>query len=297
MIKLSQAARGHLVMFGFSLGIAGSFSLGSLIANQIDPVAVTVARFVLAVPLMGMFAAFSVGLKWKDAAQPWRYAIIGGLMAAYFVLMFEGLKTASPVSISVVFTLTPILSGIAGYVLLRQVIAPHSTFALALGAAGAAWVIFGADLESLLAFRMGTGEAIFLIGCICHGLSTPLQRLFNRGESPIVFVLGTMIAGAVLMLIYGRKEVAAIDWVSLPAIVWMTIGYLTVVSTALTFVAVNYAAMRLPSAKVMAYTYLTPSWVIVWEATLGHGFPRFAVIAGIAAAAAAMLILLRHDTD
>ncbi len=105
------------------------------------------------------------------------------------------------------------------------------------------------------------------------------------------------MAGAVLMLIYGRKEVAVIDWVSLPAIVWMTIGYLTVVSTALTFVAVNYAAMRLPSAKVMAYTYLTPSWVIAWEATLGHGFPRFAVIAGVAATVAAMLILLKHDTD
>ena len=36
----------------------------------------------------------------------------------------------------------------------------------------------------------------------------------------------------------------------------------------------QYASLRLPSAKVMAYTYLTPSWVILWEIGLGNGAPR-----------------------
>jgi hypothetical protein len=31
---------------------------------------------------------------------------------------------------------------------------------------------------------------------------------------------------------------------------------------------VHIAALRLPAAKVMAYTYLVPSWVILWELAL-----------------------------
>jgi drug/metabolite transporter (DMT)-like permease len=39
--------------------------------------------------------------------------------------MFEGLKTAPPVSAAAVFTLTPVMSGIFGWVLLRQGVTPR----------------------------------------------------------------------------------------------------------------------------------------------------------------------------
>ncbi len=295
IIPLGQAARGHLAMLGFSLGIAGSFSLGSLAANAIDPVAITAARFAGTAPLMGLIAAVGPGIGKRDAAAPWRYAVTGALMAAYFVLMFEGLKTASAVSTSAVFTLTPVMSGIFGWVLLRQITTPRMALALSVGAAGALWVIFRADLDALLAFRVGRGEAVFFVGCIFHALYTPLVRKLNRGEAPAVFVFGMSLSGAVLLTVFGWQEIAATDWRSLPPIVWLTLGYLTVISTTLTFLAVNYAAMRLPAAKVMAYTYLTPAWVILWEGALGHGLPRTAVLAGVAATVVALLILLRRE--
>ena len=282
-------------MLGFSLGIAGSFSLGSLTANEIDPVAITAARFAGTAPLMGVIAAAGAGIRRQDAAAPWRYAIPGALMAAYFTLMFEGLKTASAVSTSAVFTLTPVMSGIFGWILLRQITTPRMALALSVGAAGAIWVIFRADIDSLLAFRIGRGESVFFVGCIFHALYTPLVRKLNRGESPAVFVFGMSLSGAVLLAVYGWEEIAATDWLSLPAIVWITLGYLTVISTTLTFLAVNYATMRLPAAKVMAYTYLTPTWVILWEGALGHGLPRAAVLAGVAATIVALLILLRQE--
>jgi hypothetical protein len=39
--------------------------------------------------------------------------------------------------------------------------------------------------------------------------------------------------------------------------------------------------MRLPSSKVMAYTYLTPSWVLIWELALGQPVPPVLVLAGV----------------
>ena len=45
---MSESARGHLAMLAFSALIAGSFSLGGLMANMISPVAFSAARFLLA---------------------------------------------------------------------------------------------------------------------------------------------------------------------------------------------------------------------------------------------------------
>ena len=280
-------------MLGFSLAIAGSFSLGSRAADEIEPLAITAARFAFSIPLMGIIALVGTGFRIRDFAAPWRYAVCGALMAAYFVFMFEGLKTASAVSTSAVFTLTPVMSGLFGWILLRQVTTPRMAFAISIGAVGALWVIFRADFGALFAFRLGRGEAIFLVGCMFHALYTPLVRKLNWGESSAVFVFGMTVTGAILLTVYGWQEITTTDWLNLPSVVWGTVVYLTVVSTTLTFLAVNYAALRLPAAKVMAYTYLTPTWVIIWEGALGNGLPQLAVLIGVAATIAALLILLR----
>ena len=68
--------------------------------------------------------------------------MLGGLFAVYFVLMFEGLKTARPVSAAAVFTLTPVIAAGFGWLLLRQVTTGRMALALAIGAVGALWVIF-----------------------------------------------------------------------------------------------------------------------------------------------------------
>jgi hypothetical protein len=51
--------------------------------------------------------------------------------------------------------------------------------------------------------------------------------------------------------------------------------------------------MRLPSSKVMAYTYLAPSWVLMWELALGQPVPPIAVLAGVGLTIAALGVLLK----
>ncbi len=61
----------------------------------------------------------------------------GRLMGAYFVLMFEGLKTAPAVSTAAVFTLMPIMSGVFAYFLLGQIATRRIRVALSVSAIGA----------------------------------------------------------------------------------------------------------------------------------------------------------------
>lgn len=282
-------------MLVFSALVAGSFSLGALMANDIAPAAFNAVRFWIAFGII-LCLVLARGRAPREAFQaPWRYVVLGGLFGCYFVLMFEGLKTAPAISTAAVFTLTPILSGLFGWLLLRQVTSGRMALALAIGASGALWVIFRADLRALLAFEVGRGEAIYFLGCVAHAIYTPMIRLLNRGESPVVFTCGTLLAGSVLLSAYAWRDLWATDWVGLPGIVWIALGYTAVFASAASFLLLQFGSLRLPAAKVMAYTYLTPSWVILWEIALGRSIPEALVLGGVGLTIVALLLLLRDE--
>ncbi len=282
-------------MLAFSALVAGSFSLGSMIANEIAPAALNAARFAIAAVVIGMVGLATKSLPKSAARAPWRYFVLGGLFATYFVLMFEGLKTAPPVSAAAVFTLTPVMTAIIGWVLLRQITTVHTATALTIGAFGALWVIFRADWQAFRAFQIGKGEIIYFWGCVAHAIYTPMVRKLNRGEPAIVFTFGTLVAGCVVLVAYGWSDIRATEWANLPLIVWIGLLYVAVFASAATFVLLQFAILRLPSAKVMAYTYLTPSWVILWEIALGNGAPTGLVLVGVALTVTALLMLLKPD--
>lgn len=292
---MSEAGKGHLAMLAFSALVAGSFSLGAMAAPLVDPAALTAARFAIAALLVGVAAWVTGGITPELGRAPWRFGVLGLLMAAYFILMFEGLVTASPVSTAAVFTLTPLMAAGFGWVLLRQSTTPRMALALGLGGAGALWVIFRGDWRALLALQIGRGEWLYFWGCVAHALYTPMVRRLNRGESALAFTFGTLLAGCVLVTLWAWPEISATDWRALPPIVWITLAYVAVVASAVTFVLVQYASLRLPSAKVMAYTYLTPGWVILWELALGRAAPPLLVLAGLGATLLALWLLLEEQ--
>ncbi len=280
-------------MMLFAALIAGAFSIGKRAAPFIDPGALTAARFVLAGCVVAV-ALVLIGVRPHrlHLRAPWRYLILGGLMGGYFVFMFEALKTAAPVSTSAIFTLIPAMSAGFGWLIMRQRTSPVALLALMIGAIGALWVIFRADLEAFLAFDLGYGESIFLIGCVCHALYTPLVRKLNRGEPVPVFTLLTIVGAALVIGIYAVRPVLETDWHNLPNAVWIALVYLSIFTTGITFALLQFAALHLPSGKVMAYGYLTPSFVAIYEGLGGNGWPAASIWIGVGAILSALLILL-----
>ena len=287
----SEALAGHAAMLAFAALISVSFTLGDLAAPHIAPAALTAARFALGAAILGALAARQ--LRWAHFRAPWRYPVVGGLLALYFVSMFEALRLTDPVSTAAIFTLTPIMSAAFGWMLLRQVTTPRIALALALGGAGAVWVVFRGDLEAIASLSLGLGETIFLAGCALHALYTPMGRRLNRGEPVLVYSFGGVLGGLAVTGAYGAGDVIATDWAALPAVAWAAVVYLAIAATAVSFFLVQFATLRLPSAKVMAYGYLVPGFVILWEGVLGHGWVGAPVFAGIAMIVAALVLLLK----
>jgi drug/metabolite transporter (DMT)-like permease len=288
---------GHLAMLIFSCLVAGSFSLGGMAmkTETITPIAFNGLRFIIATCAVGVLAMATGGINRSAMAAPWRYVILGGLFAFYFIMMFTGLKTAAPIATSALFTLTPVLSAVFGYFIMRQITTKRIAFALAVGATGALWVVFRADLSAFLAFEVGRGEMIYFAGVVAHALYTPLVPRLSRGERTPVFIFFILIATTLVVLLFGASDIVATNWLALPSIVWIAMGYTAIVATTMTATLLTFASVRLDSAKVMAYTYLTPSWVILWEVALGNGVPSGLVFVGIGLTILALFLLLKHE--
>jgi len=89
----------------------------------------------------------------------------------------------------------------------------------------------------------------------------------------------------------GIPDILATDWLSLPPIVWWVVLYLAVGPTAICFFLIQYASLRLPAPKVIAYGYLTPAFVILFEAIAGHGWPSLSIMAGAMVTVLGLIVL------
>lgn len=273
-------------MLAFAAMIAGSFTFGALTSPHIGPAPLNAIRFMIGAALMGMFAFGMARIPMKRPQAPWRFLVLGALSAFYFVSMFVALTMTAPVATSAVFTLIPLMAAGFGWVFLRQRTGPLMFLSLALAAAGSVWVIFRGDFGAMARFEVGQGEMVYFAGCICYAIYTPLLRKFSRGEPSAYASFFTLLACGIWITLFGLPEILALDWAHLPPIVWWAILYLAVFPTAASFFCLQFAALHLPAAKVIAYGYLTPVFVILFEGLIGHGWTSLPILAG------ALLIVL-----
>jgi len=291
----NEKLRGHLAMALFALLIAVSFSVGHRAVEHIEPGALNAVRFFFGASLMGVVAYALTPTEARASffrpTAVWRYLVLGALMGVYFITMFEALKTTSPVSTGALFTLMPFMSAGFAYLFLRQISSPVVLASLGVAAAGAIWVVFRGDLGALLAFDIGRGEIIFFFGVAAHGAYAPLVKKFNRDEPVTAFTFWTLVGTWVCITLYALPEIFTTDWSALPPIVWITVTYLAIFTTAGTFFLLQYAAMRIPAGKAIAYGYLTPTYIIIIEGLAGAGWVSLSVIAGALMTVLGLVIL------
>lgn len=286
---------GHGAMLLFSLCVSVSYILGALVANDIEPGAITAARFLIGAIVMGALLFFSRSLDKRNFKKPWRFFILGLSIVIYFVLMFEALKTASSLSLAVIFTLTPFIALFFEY-FLKKTVTFRSFLAISLGAMGAIWVIFEGNIENLLAFKIGYGELLFFWGCVGHALYAILIPVLNHGENAASQTFGTLSAGFLLLILFFTNDVIKTSWVTLSPLIWITIIYLATIATAFTFFLIQFAAKRISASKVMAYTYAVPFWVALGEITINSRFPNSNIIFGGLIIAFALSMLISDNT-
>ena len=175
----------------FSLLVAGSFPIGQVIAYQIDPIALTFLRFLLASVLLGAFLAWRGAFRSADFCLLWRYLLLGGSFSFYFIFMFEALETATPVATSSIFTLMPFIAICLDRAFFAKCAGWPLLLYLLLGAWGALIVVFRGELSNLLALSLERGEGLFFLGTAAHAFYAVMVPKLRRKECTETFEFTT----------------------------------------------------------------------------------------------------------
>lgn len=280
----------HLAMVLCATLVSTSFTVGKLIADTLDPAALTLVRFIVAALILLPVISVKHGLR-ISLASLIRYSLISGCLVIFFWCMFYSLRYTTALNTSVLFTFVPALSGIYAALLIKERLGRKRLLALVLGLVGALWVIFRGDLDLLLSLSWNRGDVIFLLGCLAMGFYTPLVRILHRGEAMEVMTFWTLVTGTLWLAPLGGTVLYRLSWHEIPVDTWFWVGYLAIFSTVISFYLTQLAIPVIGPTRTMAYSYLYPALVLVLDVLLGRGWPELPVLPGIFIILAAMLVL------
>ncbi|WP_345335643.1 DMT family transporter [Ferrimonas pelagia] len=293
-VEQGETLKAHLGVFIATLLVAGSFLVSARLAETINPVSLTLLRFVLAALCLAPWVLSR--RVYRSAILPTlpRAALISLFYALYFIGFFEALKSTTTLNTGTLYTLVPFVTGLLAWVAFGQAMPKRQWLIYLLGALGTVWVVFGGDLNALLAFELNPGDRLFMLAALsmcCYSIS--MKKLY-RNDAVLVLSFCTLLSGALWMALALLLSGQPLQWAQLTAGDWLNMGYLAVPATLVTAYLFQKNTLVLGPKRVMAYIYLNPALVaaMVWL-FLGTRIP-LAVLPGIALSAVATILLQRQ---
>jgi len=289
----SDTLKAHIAMLVFTFLVSTSFTVGRAITFAMDPGALIFLRFLLAAAIFTGVAVLSKEkFKTPSINDSLKYFFLALLMVIFFVTMFEGLRWTTPLIAGAVFTTTPFMSAVIGIFVLGQRPGLIGFTCLLVAGLASIWIIFGGDLQAIMAMRLGQGELIFLIGCAAYSGYAPAVKKLHANGGLVFLTLWTLVAGTILLFIYGWSEIISTEWRLVSLQVYLGIGWLALFTTAITFYLIQYAVLRLSAIKVMSYTLLIPVFILLQRLANGGSWPTVSVLLALGVLIGALVVLL-----
>ena len=262
--------------------------------GEVSPEVSTLWRFLLAAPLMWLWAAARGETLAYPAADHRRFAAAGALMfSSNFVLFLYGGQYLPSGLLAVVFSLVSILNLLLGAAFLGQPIMPRVALGGVLGAAGIA-LLYSPQIAGGVQRGALLGLAFCLAGTLsfCAGnlVSTAIQR---RGVPLLAATAWGMTYGvaALAAIVLVRGQPLIVEWT--PRYLGATL-YLALFASVVAFASYLTLLRRIGAARAGYATVLFPI-VALAVSTLVEGYRwTLAAILGAALALAGNVLVLRR---
>ena len=284
----------HALVLVASCLVAGSFIASEKLAHVASPLSLTLLRFIGSVVALSPFILFKPDLRNRFLKTMPRALIIGFFYAAYFIAMFEALKTSNSLNTGTLYTIVPFLTGLLSVFFLKQRLPLHKIIVYFIGITGTVWVIFKGNIDLLSSFSLNHGDHVFLIAVLCMSLHNISLKFLYREDNMSLLVLCTLIGGSIwigitLLLTGGSLGWNAIQGESMYYMLFLIIG-----PTLITKYLYQLTSVKLSPSKVSAYIFLNPALVALILLFSGLGQIPWIVVPGIAISTLATFLLQKE---
>ncbi|WP_121626740.1 DMT family transporter [Poseidonibacter antarcticus] len=291
---MTKEFKAHLYVLLATFLVGGSFIISEKLSGIIDPISITLYRFVIAsvclAPLIFLKQKYRVKL--KNTFK--RAMIISFFYSVFFIGMFNALEYTSAINIGTIFTLTPLLTGILSIFIFKQYISKKQYLIYLIGIVGTCIVVFKGDLSLFLSMSLNKGDIIFLFSIISMALYLISTKLFYKEDDELlVVVFLTLVGGIIWMGLVLLFLDIPLEWEKIQGELFIYMLYLSIPATLITVYLFQRTTIVLGPSKVMAYSYLNPATVAILLFIFEAKIISFEIIIGILISSIATFILLK----
>ncbi len=245
-----------------------SFVAARMVLTTLSPVMLATIRFIIASII------YTPVILWEyrrgnkpNMVDLKELALFGFLsISIYFWLQYTGVQYAGAgVSAVLAVGLMPVLTGIAGAILLKEKFNLRKVLGIGLGLSGVALIALPKLFVNNVDWGFFIGVACLIGNAVCWSIySTLSRRLMKRIGHPLMVTAYTTMWGMVFLLPLSLTS----DWGSVFMLTtqqWVSILYLAVFCSSIGYLLWNYALSRTEAVKASIWLYLEPVAAFIGE--------------------------------
>jgi drug/metabolite transporter (DMT)-like permease len=291
---MSKDLNAHLLIIIATLLVGGSFIVSQNLSGIIDPISITLLRFVIASLVLAPLVLFKKEFRIKIIPTFKRAMIISFFYSVFFIGLFTSLEYTTALNTGTIFTLVPLLTAFLSIIVFKQKIPFKQYLVYFIGILGTCIVVFKGNLELFLSLSLNKGDILFLFSISSMALYSICAKYFyKKDDKLIVLVFMTLVGGCIWMFLALVFLNIPLQWGKIDSKQFLYLGYLSIAATLITSYLYQKGTVILGPKKVMAYTYLNPASIALLLVLFGSSIINLWMSLGILISSFSTLILLK----
>ena len=295
---MSNELNSHLIIILATFLVGGSFVISQKLSGIIDPISITLLRFVIASLVLVPIIFLNQNYRKKLIPTFNRAMIISFFYSLFFIGLFKALEYTTALNTGTIFTLVPFITAVFSIFIFNQKISLMSYLVYFIGIIGTSMVVFRGNLELFISLSLNNGDIIFLLAIFSMALYSICMKYFHKEDDElIVLVFMTLFGGVIWMSLSLIIFDIPLNWTKIGTEEFLYIIYLSILATLVTSYLYQRGTIFLGPKKVMAYIYLNPTAIVIISFLSGLEKINLFMLLGILISALATFILLYKNKN
>lgn len=261
---MSKELNSHLIIILATFLVGGSFVVSQKLSGIIDPISITLLRFVIASLALLPIIFFNQNYRKKLIPTFNRAMFISFFYSLFFIGLFKALEYTTALNTGTIFTLVPFITAVFSIFIFKQKISLMSYMVYFIGIIGTSMVVFRGNLELFISLSLNNGDIIFLLAIFSMALYSICMKYFHKEDDElIVLVFMTLFGGVIWMSLALIIFDIPLNWTKIGSEEFLYIIYLSILATLVTSYLYQRGTIYLGPKKVMAYVYLNPTAIVI----------------------------------
>lgn len=247
-----------------------SFIATKVLLNEVSPETIISMRLILAILLLGIIAFLTnsqFSLNKKNLLQIF---ILASVAVFHLWIQITGLKYTTAANTGWIIGTAPIFIALLGWIFLKEKLSTQKIAGILISLTGL-FILIGKGNPFNISFIQNVGDFLVLFSSFTWGIYSIINKKISLNFSPLITILYLFLMMAIIILPFNINSSVINSVLHLSSIGWISILFLGLFCSGISYVIWAYSLREMHSAKVGAYLYLEPfvtvltAWLILKE--------------------------------